>query len=144
MKIQEIIDAWKIDAKVDGLNLDTMSDQVPSLHAKYVEWLSNERGALRGLEIQRRQAIRRLREYYLGTASQEDLKELNRTPCLQRILKSEVMGYVEADDLLMSLDVKIQLQSEKVDVLLEIMKSINSRNYTLSTSLNWKKLMLGG
>lgn len=144
MKITEIIESWKSDAKIDDLNIDIESSRIPSLHAKYVEWLSTERSIMRSVEIQRRNLIRKLRDFYLGVLSQEELAELNRDPFPQRILKNEVMTYVESDATLIALDTKLTLQQEKVDVLQDILKSIHSRNFTLKTTIDWRRLMLGG
>lgn len=144
MKIDDIISEWKIDSKIDDLNIDQESTKVAKIHAKYMEWLSNERSILRALDLQRRSKYKALREYYLGTATQEQLQELKRTPYLQRILKNEVVGYIESDDILLTLDAKISSQQEKVDVLTEIIKAINNRNFLLKNAIDWRRLTLGG
>lgn len=143
MKLPEIIESWKNDAKIDDLNIDTESAKISSLHAKYIDWLSMERGALRGLKIQRSHLIRKLRDYYLGLSTQEQLKDMGRIPFAERVLKNEVMSFIDSDEMMIDLDTKISLQEEKVDVLFEIMKSINGRNYHLKNYIDWKKLMLG-
>lgn len=144
MTLEEIINEWTVDSKVDDLNVDLEGAKVSKLHSKYVRLLSENRSLLRGYQINRRILERNLREYYLGTASQELLQELGRTPYLQRVLKNEVMLFVEADDSLIKIDIKIAKQQEKVDVLLEIMKSISSRNFSLKLVVDWKRLMVGG
>lgn len=143
MKIQEIIDMWKNDSVVDDLNLDLESVKISKLHSKYVGILSEERTLLRNLQLARRNLFRKLREYYLGTATQEDLQDLGREPYLQRILKNEVLAYIESDELLVKHDNKIGIQQEKIDVLLEIMKSINGRNFNVKNMIDWKRLMVG-
>jgi len=144
MKLSQIIDAWKEDSKIDDLNIDNESVKIISLHAKYVEWLSDARGALRGFHIQRSHLTKKLRDYYLGISTQDQLKELNREPYAERILKNELMMFVESDELMIELNTKITIQEEKVETLTEIMKAINSRNYILKNYIDWKRLMLGG
>lgn len=144
MKITEIIEAWKADSKVDDLNIDLECSRIPNLHSKYVEWLSTERSTLRGLQIQRRNLIRKLREYYLGTSTQEELEELKRDPYPQRILKNEVMTFVDADNSIIAIDSKIAVQEEKVEVLIEIVKSINGRNFNFKNIIDWRRITLGG
>ena len=144
MTIDELLEQWKIDSKVDDLNVDLEGANVSKLHSKYIQLLSNARRSLHTLIFKRKTLFRNLREYYLGTASQELLKEMNREPFLQRVLKNEVMTYIDSDEELIDLDFKIVVRQERVDVLTEIMKSINSRNYSLALIKDWKRLMLGG
>ena len=144
MKITDIIDSWSKDAPLDDLNLDLEAAKTPNLHAKYIRLLSESRSRLRGLWIERKHLIRKLRDYYLGSCSQDELDQLGKEPYLHRVLKTEVMTYVEADPLLIELDTKISIQEEKVEVLQEIMKSINNRNFSIKSAIEWKRLMVGG
>ena len=43
MKRREILDLWRTDAKMDDLNLDQTSMEVPNLHSKYLTMLSDAR-----------------------------------------------------------------------------------------------------
>lgn len=144
MDIEQILEEWRKDAKIDDLNVDLESSKVPNLHSKYITMLSEERSRLRLLQVQRRDLLRMLREYYLGTLSQEELNKLGRTPYLGKVLKNEVMVFVESDSSLIKFDLKIAKSQEKVEVLLEIMKSISNRNFSLKTITDWKRMMVGG
>ncbi|NBR24727.1 MAG: hypothetical protein EBU08_13340 [Micrococcales bacterium] len=143
MKLTDIISSWTNDSAVDDLNLDLEGAKISKLHSKYIALLSSERSNLRSLNLKRRKLLRMLREYYTGASTQEDLEEMNRNAFPQRILKTEVGTYIEGDDLLLELDTKIALQEEKMEVLMEIMKSINGRNFVIKSMIDWKKLMLG-
>ena len=144
MKIAEIIEAWKHDTKVDDLNIDLEVLKIPGLHSKYLEWLSTERGALRGLLIQRRKLVQNLRDWYAGHMSQEELKKFNRVPCLIHPRGPALQNCVDSDDELLSLDGLISIQEEKVDVLKEIVSSIAFRNNQFTNVISWKRLLLGG
>jgi hypothetical protein len=143
MTIDELLEQWKLDSKVDDLNVDLEGANVSKLHSKYIQLLSDARRSLHGLLFKKKILFRNLREYYLGTASQELLAEMKRTPFLHRVLKNEVMTYIDSDDEYVELEFKIVARQERVDVLTEIMKSINSRNYSLALIKDWKRLMLG-
>jgi len=43
MKIDEIIEEWQKDAKIDDVELDTESLNVPMLHAKYLKIYATEK-----------------------------------------------------------------------------------------------------
>jgi hypothetical protein len=145
MKINELIDEWKKDTRIDDLNLDSESLKVPSLHSKYMGHLSESRMELRQLRIQRRLLVKDLFEYYHGDLNNpEDLERISREPYVKKLMKNDVMSYVEADREVMRMDAKMEMQSELVDTLLEIMKSINNRGYSLKNAIDWRRLTTGG
>ena len=145
MKINELIDEWKKDTRIDDLNLDSESLKVPSLHSKYMGHLSESRMELRQLRVQRRLLVKDLFEYYHGDLNNpEDLERIGREPYVKKLMKNDVMSYVEADREVMRMDAKMEMQSELVDTLLEIMKSINNRGYSLKNAIDWRRLTTGG
>ena len=145
MKINELIDEWKKDTRIDDLNLDSESLKVPSLHSKYMRHLSESRMELRQLRIQRRLLVKDLFEYYHGDLNNpEDLERIGREPYVKKLMKNDVMSYVEADREVMRMDAKMEMQSELVDTLLEIMKSINNRGYSLKNAIDWRRHTTGG
>lgn len=143
MKIDEILNEWKKDTELDDLNLDKESVRIPNLHAKYITLLSNDRRLLRGYQSQKKQIISRLRNYYSGSATQQELTDLGREQFLGKTLKNEIMINVELDESIISIDAKISLLEVKVLALEEIMKSINSRGYQIKNAIDWRRLTLG-
>jgi hypothetical protein len=143
MKIDEILNEWKNDTELDDLNLDKESVRIPNLHAKYITLLSNDRRLLRGYQSQKKQIISRLRNYYSGSATQQELADLGREQFLGKTLKNEIMINVELDESIISIDAKISLLEVKVLALEEIMKSINSRGYQIKNAIDWRRLTLG-
>ena len=143
MKIDEILNEWKKDTELDDLNLDKESVRIPNLHAKYITLLSNDRRLLRGYQSQKKQIISRLRNYYSGSATQQELADLGREQFLGKTLKNEIMINVELDESIISIDAKISLLEVKVLALEEIMKSINSRGYQIKNAIDWRRLTLG-
>ena len=144
MKIDEILTEWKNDTELDDLNLDKESVRIPNLHAKYITLLSNDRRLLRGYQSQKKQIISRLRNYYSGSATQQELADLGREQFLGKTLKNEIMINVELDELIISIDAKISMLEVKILALEEIMKSINSRGYQIKNAIDWRRLTLGG
>ena len=143
MKIDEILNEWKKDTELDDLNLDKESVRIPNLHAKYITLLSDDRRLVRGYQSQKKQIISRLRNYYSGSATQQELADLGREQFLGKTLKNEIMINVELDESIISIDAKIALLEVKVLALQEIMKSINSRGYQIKNAIDWRRLTLG-
>ena len=143
MKIDEILNEWKKDTELDDLNLDKESVRIPNLHAKYITLLSDDRRLVRGYQSQKKQIISKLRNYYSGSATQEELTDIGREQFLGKTLKNEIMINVELDELIISIDAKISLFEIKVQALEDIMKSINSRGYQIKNAIDWRRLTLG-
>lgn len=144
MKIDDILNEWKKDTILDDLNLDTESVRIPNLHAKYITQLSDDRRLVRGYQSQKKQIISKLRNYYSGSATQEELTDIGREQFLGKTLKNEIMINVELDELIISIDAKISMLEVKILALEEIMKSINSRGYQIKNAIDWRRLTLGG
>jgi hypothetical protein len=144
MKLEEIYEMWENDAKYDDLNLDTESLNISSLHAKYNRLLSETRSQLRACFIQRKGRANLLRDYYLGNLNNpDDLERIGRQPFLQKVLKNEVQGYIDADDDLLKLETRTAMLEEKVDVVVEIMKCIHKRGYDIKSAIEWRKFTNG-
>ena len=143
INIDEIVESWREDSKIDDLNLDKENVRIPSLHSKYVGMMVDENKSLRTL-IRDRAILRRLlRSYYLGKADTDDLEKLGRDQFYEKILKNELYEYMDTDELMIRINARISTQEEKIDVLKEIIRSINSRGYQLKNAIDWHRLTMG-
>ena len=143
INIDEIVESWREDSKIDDLNLDKENVRIPSLHSKYVGMMVDENKSLRTL-IRDRAILRRLlRSYYLGKADTDDLEKLGRDQFYEKILKNELNEYMDTDELMIRINARISTQEEKIDVLKEIIRSINSRGYQLKNAIDWPRLTMG-
>ena len=141
MKIEDIMKEWKNDAKIDDINLDSSSIDIPILHAKWLEIRTKAKSKLIGLQYKKKKLTKTLYEYYRGNLNNpDDLKEINREPLLNKPLNSETTIYVDADEEMIHLNLRIAAQEEIVDVLTEILKSINNRNWVIKAAVDYRKL----
>ena len=144
MKIDDVVEMWKKDCKIDETELSLESLNVPSLHAKYLKIYSNEKLKLRSLNLKKKDLKVRLSDYYKGDLNNpEDLKEIDREPWPKKVLKQDLYDYVEGDVDMIALNTKIVYQEEFVDVLTEIIKSINGRGYVIKNSIDFLKFTMG-
>ena len=144
MKIENIIGMWQEDVKIDETELSRESLNIPLLHGKYLKHFSDERLKLRALKMKHKQLSTRLSDYYRGDLNNpEDLAELGREPYEFKRLKQEVSHYVESDSEMVQLNTKIAYQQEMVDILEEIIKSINTRGYVIKNSLDFLRFTSG-
>jgi hypothetical protein len=141
MIIDEILEMWIVDSKIDDVELDTESLKIPSLHAKYLKILYQQKLKLKSLIIKKKTLNRVLSEYYKGDLNHpEDLKELGREPWQRTVLKQDLPSYVDSDDDMIKLLTKISYQEEVVSLLEDIIKNINNRGFQIKNSIEWRKL----
>ena len=141
MLVDEIAEMWIKDAVIDDVELDTESLKVPTLHAKYLRILYQEKLKLKSLLIKKKTMSRVLGEYYRGDLnSPEDLREIQREPWSRTVLKQDLASYVDSDKDMIKLLTKISYQEEVVSLLEDIIKNINNRGFQIKNSIDWRKL----
>ena len=141
MLVDEIAEMWIKDAVIDDVELDTESLKVPTLHAKYLKILYQEKLKLKSFNLKRKTVSRVLGEYYRGDLnSPEDLRELQREPWSRTVLKQDLSNYVDSDKDMIKLLTKISYQEEVVSLLEDIIKNINNRGFQIKNSIDWRKL----
>mgnify|MGYP003625155406 FL=1 len=141
MLVDEIAEMWIKDAVIDDVELDTESLKVPTLHAKYLKILYQEKLKLKSFTLKRKTVSRVLGEYYRGDLnSPEDLRELQREPWSRTVLKQDLSNYVDSDKDMIKLLTKISYQEEVVSLLEDIIKNINNRGFQIKNSIDWRKL----
>lgn len=143
MKLEELHDLWAVDSNIDRSELGEESLKIPQLHSKYFKLFSNERLLLRKLEDDYNKLHLLKSEYYNGTISEEDLKANGWEPFMLKILKADVGNYLRADPELSKLQLRIEMQNEKIDFLESIIKNLPSRGYQIKSAIDWIKFTHG-
>ena len=144
MKIDDVVEMWQKDCKIDETELSLESLNVPSLHAKYLKIYSQQRLKLKALNLKKKELKVKLGDYYKGDLNNpEDLEDIGREPWPKKVLKQDLYDYVEGDVDMIALNTKIVYQEEFVDVLTEIVKNINGRGYVIKNSIDFLKFSMG-
>jgi len=137
-KIQEM---WEKDAKMDPDNLHTESLNIPVLHSKYYE-IYNNIYLLRKKAEQQRKNIRHERyEYFSGKADPEVYVE---NPFPKKIRDKDTMQkYLDADEKLSGVSLKIDYYETMLRYLEEILKQITNRTYQIKNSIEFMRFTSG-
>jgi len=143
MKLEEIQQHWERDACIDRTELGEESLRIPQLHSKYYQMYSAERSQMRQLEYKMINLKRAKYEWYAGTISEEELKERNWEPNPLKILRSDIPMYLESDDDIVNLNVRLEFQRDKVDFVESIIKSLPARGYQIKSAIDWEKFKVG-
>lgn len=143
MKIDELREHAQRDMQFDSTELDREALRIPQLHNKYLNFLTDERLVLRGLQLEY-DRLRRIKwEYYTGKMDHDQLQQLGWQPFALRILKQDVDLYMNSDDDLAAIRLKIERQHEKVDYLESIIKGIMNRHWQIRSAIEWRKFTNG-
>lgn len=144
MTLDEIHEMWESDSDIDRTELGEESLRIGKLHSKYFKVFSVERMRLRQYEQQYRQLYKLRYDYYMGTLDVETLREYGWQPNPLKILKTDIPTHIDADRPLGDLQMKIDLQKEKVDLLESIIKHLPNRGFNIKSAIEWAKFQHGG
>lgn len=143
MKLDAILEEWKVDAQIDRTELTDEGIKIPKLHHKYLEMLTSEALLYKKLLVDYKTLYKAKWEYYLGFISEDELRERGWKPNLLKILRSDVDIYLSSDPDLAEIKLKQDYQEQKIKALEEIIKSINNRNFTIKNSIDWDRFQHG-
>jgi hypothetical protein len=143
MKIEDILDLWEEDSKIDRTEIGNEATVIPQLHHKYYSIYVSERLVLRKQETDFKQL--KLDKYeFLTQGPNEDTKDKGwKLPPKGMILKSDIPMYMDADEDVVAMSLRIGYQQEKLELLDSIIKTIMNRGYLLKTALDWQKFTMG-
>ena len=143
MKIEDIFEHWEKDSQIDKTELGDAALDIPKLHHKYFQFLVNEKMQLRKLEAEFKRL--KLDKYeFLTQGPNEETKDKGwKLPAKGMILKGDIPMYMEADEDIINVSLKIGLQQEKVELLDSIVKTIINRNFIIRNAIDWQKFTMG-
>ena len=141
MNLDTIQSMWEKDSQIDKDNLHEESLKIPALHAKYHE-LFNSVLLLRKKAEQQRKNIRHERyEYYSGKADPDVYLE---SPFPKKIRDKDTMTkYMDADESLMNINLKIDYYETMLNYIESILKQISNRTYQIKNAIEWQKFIAG-
>jgi len=141
-KLDDLLAMWSKDSEIDRTEPGKALLDIPKLHSKYLNILSNHRLLIRECEFKYNRMKKIKWEYYTGKMDDEALKKHGWEP-FPYILKSDITTYMEADEDMNRYLAQKMLHEEIVDVCNSILKELNSRTYQLRSFIDWEKFIQG-
>ena len=139
--LESLQEMWVKDAEIDRDNLHDESLNIPSLHAKYFE-LYNTVFLLRKKAEQQRKNIRHERyEYFSGKAA-PDVYIQNPFPKKIRD-KDTMQKYLDADEKLSTVSLKIDYYDTMLVYLESILKVIQNRTFQIKNAIEFMRFNSG-
>ena len=144
MKLSELQDQWSQDSKIDETNLGKESTRVPTLHAKYLNFLSSTRLNLRKAESDYYNTRRKKYKYYRGEMTKAELEEEGWDQWQgNKPLKNEMDEFLQCDADLITYQDKVEYFKTVIAHLEQILRSLNSRTWDIKTAVEWAKFTNG-
>jgi hypothetical protein len=146
MNLEQLRNEWSKDCEIDDIELDKSSLEVPKLHAKYQEYLTNNILTLKKLEFQYNLLLKNKWLWYNGKMSQEQIKELGWGDDPfdgLKVMKNDMQIWYNADTDLQAISGKVAYQKIVIDFLKECMQNITWRHQTIKNTIDWRKFMAG-
>ena len=141
-KLDDLLAMWNKDSEIDRTEPGKALLDIPKLHSKYLNILSNHRLLIRDCEFKYNRMKKIKWEYYTGKMDDEALKKHGWEP-FPYILKSDITTYMEADEDLNRYVAQRMLHEEIVVVCNSILKELNSRTYQLRAFIDYEKFING-
>ena len=135
MNLSEYKDIATIDCNIDPLKIKLYASETPIKTVKWLNFLDNEKRFHYGLIIEKRLLQKKLYLFYSG---------LDEIGFEYALLKSEVKQFIEGDDSMIELDVKIFKYSEKIEYIEKIIELFNRSSYQIKNIIDWEKFQNGG
>lgn len=143
MTLDEIYELWGEDAKIDRSDLGNESLKIPLLHHKWFKIFSVERTKHRKLTAKLRDLEFRKKQFYEEGATKETQALGWKSPARGKILPTAVKSYIEADPDVRELAEIVADHAEIVDVVENVIKSINNRGFVIKGIIDWENFKNG-
>ncbi len=143
MKIDEILNLWKEDCVIDKTEIGDEAIKIAKLHHKYFQILVNEKFTLKSHEAEMKKLKLEKYEFFTQGPNEDTQKKGWKLPAKGIILKTDIPMYMDADDDIIRVSLRIGAQQEKIELLESIIKTIMNRGYNLKVVLEWQKFING-
>ena len=147
MNLETVLEMWKKDSEIPQYNLDETSRQTPTLHAKYMEFMSIARLQLKKAEMDQKTLLKKKWLYYNGKMTQEQIEkegwDFDPFEGL-KVLKGEMDYYYDADTDIQKSEEKITYYKTYIETLTEIINVLKWRHSTIKNIIDWRRFEAGG
>ena len=141
MNLEQIQEMWKKDSVIDNDLYCEESTKIPQLHMRYMELYTTFGLMKKEREIEMKRLIREKWIYYKGKAPAQKYKELPFD--FKLMTKEEVNMFIESDDDIQKLQLKIDYIDQVLFFLDGVLKQIGSRNFQIKNAIEWERFQSG-
>jgi len=141
VSLEVIQEMWQKDSGVNQDELDTESLKIPQLHAKYYELYNTILLLRKQAEQQHSSILLERRKFYMGKAETQVYID---EPFPYKVRdKEDLKLYLEADEKISKIRLKIDYYDTMLRYLEEILKQISNRTYQIKNAIEWRRFTAG-
>lgn len=140
MNLELISEMWTKDSVIDDIELDKASLKIPQLHSKYLTLLNEFKLLQKKTQLDLKKLEHKKWLYYSGRAVPEDYEE---EPFNHKVMKSDVPRWVEVDDQVSTLQMKVEYYEVLLNTLSEILKQVSQMSFNIKNTIEWRKFVSG-
>lgn len=141
ISLDELQTLWKEDSKINIDDLHNESIKIPLLHSKYYEFYNKILLLRKKTELDYKTKKLEKYNYYSGKSDPEVYKE-NPFPYKVRD-KESLQRYLDADEDLYSLHLKLDYYQTTLSFIEEIIKQLSNRTYQIKNSIDFLRFQSG-
>ena len=141
MNLDKIQEMWQKDSVIDHDNLHDESLKIPQLHSKYYT-LYNTITLLREKARDSYNKIKLERHNYYTGKAEPEVYEKEPFPYKVRE-KDAIQRYLDADEKLTTIDLKIRYYDTELKFLEEIIKNVSNRTFQIKNAIEWNRFQAG-
>jgi hypothetical protein len=144
MTLDDLLDLWEVDCKINDNHLDRESVRTPNLHAKYLRFLIQHKMKYAAFQAEYNDLRQRKFRYYRGEMGGAELAT-NKWPQWQgtKPLKNEMDEFLQGDSDLNKINIKSEYIKGLIEALESILGQIKSRDWTIRNCIEFKKFIAG-
>ena len=143
MSTDDISEIWAADAVIDETQLAQEAKKIPMLHSKYYNMYYKEALKVKKLRYDYKVLEFDKREWISGDMAEEDLRERNWKPFQKKVMRQDMDKYIQADNDIIKLSLRIDYHSCRANFLEDIVKTIHSRNFIINNIISVMKFQAG-
>lgn len=144
MNIDQLLEMWTEDAKIDDTKLNEELARTSNLHAKYIKIRTHNNLHVKKLQIEYTTRRKIKQDYFSGDLNNpEDLERYKLEPLQKKVYKPAMNSALDSDDELNRILIKKIIYEEIVDTCDSILKEINNRTYQLGNLVKWQIYLNG-
>jgi len=129
------------DLEIDEVDLDTEVLKTPKLHSKYLNMYSEE--VIRLKDLYSFSAKVKLERWKYWNGKQTDEYYARNGIQHEKILKTDIEKYLNADEKMTLVNDIITIQKTIVEHLEKVLKEIGTRNFHIKAAIDWRKFTSG-
>lgn len=146
INLENVLKEWQDDCEIPQHQLDEVSRQTPSLHAKYLQYLTLAKLQKKRAETQQHTLLKQKWLYYQGKMDPREIADLGweQDPFNGlKILKGDMSYYYDSDPEIQASEEKLEYNKVLISTLTDIVDTLKWRHQTIKNMIDWRKFEAG-